>query len=179
MIWQCRVCGLEFPYSQRTTFLAHVPRCVERNADFIDGQRPRAPFTGDPELASFARAEATSTTAVPAPASNPDRRRHADHTAGSSGRRRRSYGVRRRWPLSARQAGRPRAGVGSCDPRRRRQALKNGRSLTEILAARTTPSSRPRAELRRAADVLPPRKRTRRSTDASGSPSPVRTAGGV
>jgi hypothetical protein len=60
--WFCRVCGIEFPHSQRSAFLSHVSRCVERNADVIDGLRPKAmrpgePFEGDPEALAFAMAE--------------------------------------------------------------------------------------------------------------------------
>lgn len=57
MIWSCRICGLEFPHSQRTDFLAHVARCWERNSDVVDAYRPKRPFEGDPELLSFAMAE--------------------------------------------------------------------------------------------------------------------------
>lgn len=57
MSWLCRVCGMRFPYSQRTTFHAHVLRCVERNANVISDLRPKSPFEGDPEMAAFAAAE--------------------------------------------------------------------------------------------------------------------------
>ena len=57
MIWQCRVCGMGFPEHQRSDFLAHVGRCVQRNADFVDSMRPKPPFEGDPELLAFAMAE--------------------------------------------------------------------------------------------------------------------------
>jgi len=57
MIWLCRVCGMEFPHSQSTDFRAHVLRCVERNADFVDAMRPRPVFVGDPEVLAFAMAE--------------------------------------------------------------------------------------------------------------------------
>lgn len=54
----CRVCGSNFPEHHQGTFSAHVTRCVERHADFIDSLRPAGqPFEGDPELAAFARAE--------------------------------------------------------------------------------------------------------------------------
>jgi hypothetical protein len=57
MIWQCRVCGMQFPHSQRTPFLSHVVRCVECNSDVVDAFRPKRPFEGDPELLGFAMAE--------------------------------------------------------------------------------------------------------------------------
>lgn len=54
----CRVCGMQFPATQRsTTFMEHVKRCVERNADIVDELRPKRPFEGDPELLAFAMAE--------------------------------------------------------------------------------------------------------------------------
>jgi hypothetical protein len=57
MRWLCRVCGMQFPFSQRTDFHAHIGRCVERNADVVEDFRPKRPFEGDPELAQFAAAE--------------------------------------------------------------------------------------------------------------------------
>jgi hypothetical protein len=53
----CRVCGSRFPEHHHGVFSAHVMRCVERHADFIDSLRVGQPFEGDPELAAFARAE--------------------------------------------------------------------------------------------------------------------------
>jgi hypothetical protein len=50
MRWLCRVCGMQFPFSQRTDFHAHIGRCVERNADVVEDFRPKRPFEGDPEL---------------------------------------------------------------------------------------------------------------------------------
>lgn len=57
MVWLCRVCGMQFPHSQRSDFLSHVARCVDRNADVVDAFRPKRPFEGDPELLEFAMAE--------------------------------------------------------------------------------------------------------------------------
>lgn len=57
MIWQCLICGMAFPERQRSDFLAHNLRCVERHADFVDSMRPKRPFEGDPELLAFAVAE--------------------------------------------------------------------------------------------------------------------------
>jgi hypothetical protein len=50
----CRICGTLLPLG---ALQAHLNRCVERNADVIDGLRPRVPFEGDPELSRFAREE--------------------------------------------------------------------------------------------------------------------------
>jgi len=57
MIWLCRVCGMQFPHSQRSHFQAHVLRCVERNADIVDAFRAKPAFVGDPEALAFAIAE--------------------------------------------------------------------------------------------------------------------------
>jgi hypothetical protein len=54
----CRVCGTHFPEHHQAAFGAHVSRCVDRHADYIDTLRPSGqPFEGDPELAAFAREE--------------------------------------------------------------------------------------------------------------------------
>lgn len=55
----CRVCGERYPIHHQTQFNAHLIRCVERHADFIDSLRPcpPSPAEGDPELLAFAMSE--------------------------------------------------------------------------------------------------------------------------
>ena len=54
----CRVCAMRFPTTAESAFLAHIRRCVERHADYIESHRPSGqPFEGDPELNLFAREE--------------------------------------------------------------------------------------------------------------------------
>lgn len=54
---KCRICGLILPTDQLGAFQRHITRCVERNAELVDGYRPAKFMFGDPELAAFARAE--------------------------------------------------------------------------------------------------------------------------